>query len=119
MDNTFRIITIREFANILTTIWESDIDTTISFTNDDDLDCVIEPTGWYGITINRMYDERNLIVGYYGGGILYVRNADRIYDDKTTIEDELIALWECVFGETANADTLLCIDEDYERKEEL
>ena len=80
----------------------------IGFTNDTEEDIFIngEPTGWYGVQINYLYDGETLMFGYYGAGVIYSCN---LMDDDSIdkIETEIKRFLTNEFGK---ANAKICVD---------
>lgn len=84
MGFNYKFVTIEKLAKRLT---EIETDKVIGFTNDsEDMVCDdFEPTGWYGAKISNMFDGNALLIGYFGGGIIYSKC---LIDDDTESEIE-------------------------------
>lgn len=62
---------------------------TLDFTFDDlDLDPDLEPSGWYGMKLTKIFDEDDYVfaMGYYGGGSTETYDLYGMVDDVDDIE---------------------------------
>lgn len=84
----YKMMTAKQVIDYL---WTLEKNEDISFTFDDiELDPDIEPTGWYGIKIARLFDEFYgfLAIGYWGGSCTQIYSLDEIaFDFSRTKED--------------------------------
>ena len=100
-----KIMTAKEIAKLIV----EDNVTLINFTFDDNTD---DPCGWYGIHVYEKFDEHNLILGYWGGGIV---NYETVEDwDTDNIEQAIENMWNSEMNVPVKR---VCVDDkDIERR---
>lgn len=106
----YKFITINELIDY---IWEHK-DCKVDFTGDTkDGVKVGGPEGWYGVRIDTSFDGLDLVIGYYGSGIMQHWNLFEMSEDnaKSPYECAKIAFKEW-FKDWMLHDSPICVDAD-------
>lgn len=83
-EKDYRFMTVKEIADMLLKLpFGNSIDFT--FDSPDDVTEDFEPSGWYGVKLNNLFDEPFgvLCFGYYGGGSGRI---EEIYEKKEIVD---------------------------------
>lgn len=67
-----------------------------------------EPSGWYGIKYEKMFDVPYVFIGYYGGGVDAMQGSDDL--SKANIMDLLIGFFKDKFNMDINRSSYICVD---------